>query len=68
MDSPWADTVRHLARAADLAVPEDRLETLTTAFESWMQGLQALDQVDLNGVHPALVFSPLHGVRPGYRG
>ena len=65
--------VRHVAKLARLALPEQKLQTLTQQLESILEYVAKIGQVDMTGVEPMAHALPLHNVlredvaRPGLK-
>ena len=52
------ETMRLLAALTGFAVPDEDLELLSAALSSQLQSIQALDEIDLTDVNPAVEFDP----------
>ena len=56
------EQVRHVAKLARLALPEERLAALTGELESILGYIDKLAEVDTNGVEPMAHALPVHNV------
>jgi aspartyl-tRNA(Asn)/glutamyl-tRNA(Gln) amidotransferase subunit C len=56
------DQVRHVAKLARLAIPEQRLHQLTGQLESILAYVQKITNVDVQGIEPMAHALPLHNV------
>jgi len=56
------DQVRHVARLARLALPEDRLEKLSSQLESILGYVAQIDEVEMAGVEAMAHALPVHNV------
>lgn len=52
------DELRSLARMLDLAIPEEDLESLSTAVRDQLASINRLGRLDLTGIAPVLQFDP----------
>jgi Asp-tRNA(Asn)/Glu-tRNA(Gln) amidotransferase C subunit len=50
------DTVSELARLAGIEIASDELEEVTNRFDSLMQELDRLKELDLADIHPVTIF------------
>lgn len=48
--------IRLIAEAAGLPLPEDRLDLLAPQVQALLNGIAALDELDLDEVEPGIVF------------
>ncbi len=55
-------TVQHVAKLARLALPEQKLQTLTQQLESILEYVAKIDEVDMANVEPMAHALPLHNV------
>lgn len=55
------ETVTELARLAGIEIASDELEEVTSRFDSLMQELDRLKELDLANIHPVTIF-PEDGV------
>ena len=56
------DAVKHVAKLARLALPEEKLKTLTQQLESILEYVAKIGQVDMTGVEPMAHALPIHNV------
>jgi len=56
------DDVRHVAKLARLALPEEKLERLTSQLESILNYVAQISRVDVSGVEPIAHALPLRNV------
>ena len=49
-------TVSELARLAGIEISEDELDEVTSRFDSLMQEMDRLKEVDLSDIHPVTIF------------
>jgi aspartyl-tRNA(Asn)/glutamyl-tRNA(Gln) amidotransferase subunit C len=56
------DDVRHVAKLARLALPEEKLKKLTEQLESILEYVAQIGRVDTSGVEPMAHALPLHNV------
>jgi len=65
------ETIRDLARANGLEIPQERLEAVRKDYESFLLLIERLDSFPLEtATEPAITFSPvteLPGVKPSVR-
>src|SRR5437667_12546833 len=54
--------VRHVAKLARLALPEEKLQTLTQQLESILEYVAKIGEVDVSGVEPMAHALPIHNV------
>ena len=50
------DTVTELARLAGIEIASDELDEVTNRFDSLMQELDRLKELDLADIHPVTIF------------
>ena len=50
------DTVSRLARLAGIEIADDELDEVTNRFDSLMQELDRLKELDLANIHPVAIF------------
>ena len=55
-------TVKHVAKLARLALPEQKLQTLTEQLESILEYVAKIGQVDMTSVEPMAHALPMHNV------
>lgn len=56
------DQVRHVAKLARLALPEEKLEKLGSQLESILTYVAQINEVDMAGVEPMAHALPVHNV------
>jgi aspartyl-tRNA(Asn)/glutamyl-tRNA(Gln) amidotransferase subunit C len=56
------DQVRHVAKLARLAIPEDRLPDFTAKLESILTYVDLLNEVDVSGIEPTSHAIPMTNV------
>jgi aspartyl-tRNA(Asn)/glutamyl-tRNA(Gln) amidotransferase subunit C len=56
------DDVRHVAKLARLALPDERMARLTAELESILGYIDKLAEVDVSGVEPMAHALPVHNV------
>lgn len=49
-------TVGELARLAGIEISEDELDEVTSRFDSLIQEMDRLKEVDLSDIHPVTIF------------
>ena len=49
-------TVSELARLAGIEISEDELDEVTSRFDSLIQEMDRLKEVDLSDIHPVTIF------------
>jgi len=54
--------VRHVAKLARLALPEEKLEKLTQQLESILEYVAKISEVNVQGVEPMAHALPIHNV------
>ena len=59
------EQVRHVARLARLALPEDKLQKLSGQLESILHYIEKINQVDTSGVEPMAHALPVKNVLRG---
>ena len=50
------DTVKELARLAGIEIASDELDEVTNRFDSLMQEMDRLKDLDLANIHPVAIF------------
>ena len=50
------DTVSELARLVGIEIADDELDEVTNRFDSLMQELDRLKELDLANIHPVAIF------------
>ena len=50
------DTVKELARLAGIEIASDELDEVTNRFDSLMQEMDRLKELDLANIHPVAIF------------
>ena len=53
-----ADVVRTLARVAGIVLPEEDVQPLIGALKNHFEGMEALDELDIDEADPIVTFDP----------